>query len=182
MLLEIKGYANYRICDESYKIFNTIKNKEIEVTDNKYCKMKSDDLKWNSITISTVKGLANIKINIIGYSIVPETDEKYYINENGSVISFAKVKCGEILKISYPNDNKHYPTVSVLNKCIGVHVLLAKTFIDHDYIENGLVCMHLDNNKNNHTLSNIKLGTYSENNKQAYEDGINLGNGLKKIK
>ena len=61
-----------------------------------------------------------------------------------------------------------------------IHSLIAITFLDENYIGKGLCCLHLDNNKNNHQLSNIKIGTYSENNKQAYTDGVNEGNGLKR--
>ena len=42
-----------------------------------------------------------------------------------------------------------------------------------------LCCMHLDDNKHNNDLDNLKVGTYSENNKAAYSTVANLGNGLK---
>ena len=41
-------------------------------------------------------------------------------------------------------------------------------FIDENYVEKGLCCMYLDNNKQRPALFNLKIGTYSENTQAAY--------------
>lgn len=56
---------------------------------------------------------------------------------------------------------------------ISVHQLLALTFLDKDYLTKGLCVMHLDDDKTNFKLSNLKVSTYSENNKAAYDTGVN---------
>ncbi len=90
------------------------------------------------------------------------------------------MKNGRRLKKPFSKNNRKYPTISCNFKgkeiTIGVHQLLAITFLDKDYLDKKLVAMHIDNNKNNNILSNIKVGTYSENNKQAYDDRLNHGN------
>lgn len=186
MYKEIKGFNGYLYDDENNVILNP-KGKQIAITNrnnNYFCKMKDDNNKWKGVTMNTVKSLSGIIINLDGYTEIPFTDSKYFINELGEIISFNFCKNGVINKIYYPKDGKHYPVTCVKYKgkslSMGVHQLLSVTFLDKDYIEKGLVCLHLDNNKNNHILSNLKIGTYSENNKQAYDDGLNKGNGFKK--
>jgi len=53
---------------------------------------------------------------------------------------------------------------------------MAETFIMNRYSSYGLCCMHKDNNKRNCHISNLSLGTYSKNNKDAYRDKLNQGN------
>lgn len=80
---------------------------------------------------------------------------------------------GKYLTIYYPK-NGWYPVVSTREKGqVSVHQLLALTFLDKEYLEKGLCVMHLDDNKHNFNLSNFKIGTYSENNKAAYDTGVN---------
>ena len=51
-----------------------------------------------------------------------------------------------------------------------VHRLVAEAFIDHDDKNN--IVMHLDNNKGNNSIDNLKWGTIQENTRQAYDDGL----------
>ena len=55
-------------------------------------------------------------------------------------------------------------------KMITIHKLVCCHFLDNknDY----QVIMHLDNNKENNHISNLKFGTYQENIKSAYDDGL----------
>ena len=53
-----------------------------------------------------------------------------------------------------------------------VHRLLAEAFIPNDDPINKTIVMHLDNNKANYSLDNLKWGTIQENTKQAYDDGL----------
>lgn len=52
------------------------------------------------------------------------------------------------------------------------HRLLAEAFIPNDDPVNKTIVMHLDNNKTNLSLDNLKWGTIQENTKQAYDDGL----------
>ena len=55
---------------------------------------------------------------------------------------------------------------------------MARAFILEDYVERWLVCLHSDDVKGNIDLSNLSVGAYSKNNKDAYSTGCNTGNGL----
>lgn len=52
------------------------------------------------------------------------------------------------------------------------HRLLAEAFIPNDDPINKTIVMHLDNNKSNLSLDNLKWGTIQENTQQAYDDGL----------
>ena len=106
-----------------------------------------------------------------------------YINKQGQCWTSPNKNypLGRYLKIYYPADSKHYPSVFFeSDKKVAVHKLLALTYIDPLYLEKGLCVLHKDNNKANFSLDNLIVGTYSENNKAAYADGLNPGNGFKK--
>ncbi|MFR4518367.1 MAG: hypothetical protein ACLUBL_03035 [Fusobacterium sp.] len=179
---QINGYSNYYYKDN--KIFKE-DGTEISITKNKkantfYCKLKNDKNEWKSVSINTIKALIGIKEELEGYTPIPYTDNKLWINENGEIISFAEIKSGKKLKKPFSKNSKKYPSIKCnfkgKSRRLGIHQLLAITFLDKDYLEKNLVAMHIDNNKNNNVLSNIKIGTYSENNRQAYYDGLNQGN------
>ena len=51
-----------------------------------------------------------------------------------------------------------------------VHILVAKAFIPNP--NNYSVVMHIDNNKANPNMSNLKWGTVSQNTLDAYRDGL----------
>lgn len=176
--MKIRGYTGYTYIDGC--VFKG--DKKISLTSkgngNYACKMKNDDGKWKQVRLSTIQALSDITLSTDGYATIPNTDDKYFINEDGRIISFNFDKRGLEMKINYPKEK--YPQVRIEYKgeirTMGIHQLIALSYIDNDYIDKGLVCMHLDNDKNNHTLSNLKVGTYSQNNKQAYDDGLNYGN------
>ena len=97
-------------------------------------------------------------------------------------------KSGKIYK-DYGN-NLYYPKRSFINHHNGyvyinisylingnhiykqrrLHILLAETFIPNP--DNKPIVMHIDNNKSNNNLDNLKWGTISENTKQAFDDGL----------
>lgn len=176
--MEIKGFNLYYL-DSNRNIIRKKDSKIVSITTSpkgyRYCKLKKDDGSWCSIQESTVFSLSNIALDLTGFKEIPDLNGIYFINEIGTVISFALNKSGMILKPYYYNCGKKYPTVSINGKSESIHSLIAKTFINKNYVIEGLCCMHLDNDKNNHILSNLKIGTYSENNKQAYDDGLNMG-------
>lgn len=53
-----------------------------------------------------------------------------------------------------------------------LHKLIAETFIFNDDIEHKTIVMHIDNDKTNNNISNLKWGTISENTKQAHDDKL----------
>lgn len=66
------------------------------------------------------------------------------------------------------------------NKSIAIHRLVATAFINN---ENNLpIVMHLDNNKKNNCVNNLKWGTYKENTIQAERDGLMVHTGHMKGK
>lgn len=72
--------------------------------------------------------------------------------------------------------NKHngyvYTNINLKGKIVQrrLHRIIAKAYIPNK--SDGDIVMHLDNNKQNNTLSNLKWGTISENTKQAFDDGL----------
>ena len=84
----------------------------------------------------------------------------YYITTDGRVISFCKETPVELS--TYTNQyGHHYVDLSCEGrryKCL-VHRLVAETFIPNP--NNYPVVMHLDNDKTNYNLNNLKWGTVS---------------------
>ena len=102
----INGFKNYLYNDIKNIIYNINNNREVTISYNKskkyfYCKMKSDDDRWKSMSLNTIKSLSGLKISLNGYYPIPKTNKKYFINKYGSVISFAENKFGKELKIQY---------------------------------------------------------------------------------
>lgn len=93
---------------------------------------------------------------------------------------------GQVYK-DYGN-NMYYPKANFINKVTGyvccgitfpqgqrqrrIHVLLAKAYIPNP--DNYPVVMHLDNNKANYSLDNLKWGSISENTQAAFDDGLQV--------
>lgn len=99
--------------------------------------------------------------------------KKVHISKEGSVwIAPGKTTpLGTFASIYISSDG--YPAVRAETGTRYLHVLLALTFIDSEYLKKGLCVMHLDDNKLNFKLNNLKVSTYSENNKAAYDTGVN---------
>ncbi len=179
----IKGFPNYHWDGEN--VWNIPKNKIITQTENrksgyKFVKMKNYLGKWDSIKVNTVQYLAGRWDVPEDFVPVPFTDSKIFINELGVIYSVASTRYGiPLLPYHNKNDPAKYPNVSLTYKGkrdkVNIHQLMCVTFYDDNYVEKGLCCLHKDNDKSNYKLSNLKIGTYSENNQQAYDDGINQG-------
>ncbi|QZI87157.1 hypothetical protein MYOV085v1_p0138 [Vibrio phage 355E48.1] len=183
MKSNIKGFPNYYWDGEG--VWNISKNKTIKQTESrrgsfKFVKMKNEEDKWDSIKINTVEFLAGRWDVPSDFRIVPYTESKVFINELGEIYSIASTKYGvPLIPYHKPEDPTKYPSVIITYRGVrgkvNIHQLMCVTFYDKDYVQKGLVCLHKDNDKSNYRLSNLKVGTYSENNKQAYDDGINRG-------
>jgi hypothetical protein len=55
------------------------------------------------------------------------------------------------------------PALGGKRQSIGIHSLVARTFLDNNYIQKKLICDHIDENKHNNKLSNLQLLTHSLN-------------------
>ena len=95
-------------------------------------------------------------------------DGRFYIDENGVVLNSLT---NHIIKPFI--SNKGYPIIDLNydgnRKKILVHRLVAQVFLPNP--NNYPVVMHLDNNRMNSNVNNLKWGTYLENNKQAIDEG-----------
>ena len=72
-------------------------------------------------------------------------------------------------------DKYGYLYVTHRRKNLAVHRLVAECFVDGKSEENNVV-MHKDNNPANNAPLNLSWGTYSQNNYDAYKDGLKTRN------
>ena len=101
---------------------------------------------------------------------IPGYEGLYKISEYGDVYSYF------IDRVMKPDiSNKGYKVIDLSKdkerRKFLIHRLVAITFIPNP--EGYPIVLHLDNNKLNTHYTNLKWGTYSENNAQAIRDGIN---------
>ncbi len=96
---------------------------------------------------------------------------KYYIDTDGTVYAFP-ISHPQGIKSKFRLSTAGYVSTTIDGKSVDVHVLMAETFIMQDYIKKGLCCLHRDNDKTNCNISNLNIGTYSQNNKDAVTDKL----------
>jgi len=179
----IHGFSRYSLTSDN-KVINVITNKEVTQTLTKKgesrLKLYDDIRGWRSVTITEVLAKAGIKLELpITAKQIAYSTEEYYIDIDGTVYSFTKrSKQGKILKHRITTNG--YLSVQIHYKgkvCdVDIHKLVAETFLMRDYTIKKLCCMHKDNNKLNCHVDNLCIGTYSQNNKDAYRDNLNTGN------
>ena len=113
---------------------------------------------------------------IIGY------EHLYEVSNFGNIKRLTKeivriqgnyIKKDKILKNTMLSDG--YLSVSIFNKDgkqvqHKVHRLVAEAFITNT--ENYPIVLHLDNDKTNNTVNNLKWGTHKQNTQQALSDGL----------
>ncbi len=102
-----------------------------------------------------------------------EITESILVTEHGEVY---RVKDGEPIAIAQHVDKIGYPKVQLVvkgkRKTVMVHRLLAQTFLDNP--DNKETVNHKDSNRSNNNISNLEWNTYSENNKHAYDHGLQV--------
>lgn len=93
----------------------------------------------------------------------------YQVNEQGEI---KNVKTNKSRKLSIKNNGYVYVDLykNGKGKWYRVHRIVAETFIPNP--NNFPAVMHLDNDKSNNSVGNLKWGTVSENTQQAYDDGL----------
>ena len=94
----------------------------------------------------------------------------YQVSEYGKVINIKTNK-----EINPWINNKGYKCIDLAKDGIRKHMLLHR-IVAEAYIPNPNnypIVLHKDNNKLNINLDNLKWGTYSENNSQSIQDGLN---------
>jgi uncharacterized HNH endonuclease L245 len=104
------------------------------------------------------------------WKTVPIFDGRYKINENGDLYNSYS---NRFIK-GHPTGNGYLMAefrVNGVRERFLLHRLVATLFIPNP--NNYPIVLHLDNNPKNCNVSNLKWGTYSENNAQAIRDGLN---------
>ena len=146
--------------------------------------LKNDKGKWKTTSRSKIDYLTNQNMLILPEDAkpIPWSDGSTYITPSGEIYTYSSLNPTGI-QLNHINVIDSYPSVGIIYKGsptkVKIHKLVLETFVDSDYRSKGLVCLHKDNNKKNYDLSNLCVGTSSENNLAAYRDGVNRGNKLK---
>lgn len=174
-MISIPGYSMYSM-DEQGRVLNTKTGKYVTEMPDKSYKVKSDLGEWKKVSKSRLLSLVTPPTVPENFTLIPGFYYTY-INTLGEVWQgpTRNFPNGKFLSIFKPKNIEQYPHFSAESKTITVHKALALTYLDSEYIDKGLCVMHLDDNKHNYSLSNLRIGTYSENNKAAYDSGANPG-------
>ena len=85
---------------------------------------------------------------------------------------------GDILHIS--KNSQGYCYVHILKKSVRLHRLIAKRYILNK--ENKPCVDHIDGDKANNNINNLKWVTYSENSKKAFQQNASMKTNKKKVK
>lgn len=183
----IPEFANYIYIEDLDLVVSRISGKTMMAnkrhSGNTYYKLKRDDGVWCQVSRLKLLSSCGLKIDISNCSKLIPNSGNYFCDTKGVIHSFENFSFGEVIEGSVGSSG--YKAVNIVYKGkrrnVEIHQLVCVTHIMSDYIEKGLVCLHADNDKLNNNISNLSVGTYSKNNKDAYADGINKGNGLKKV-
>jgi len=172
--MKIQGYNRYNYSDKKVIDLVTKTNMKLHSrkTGSTYYKLKNNKGVWGQITPQKLNSLCGIFTPMPKESKLIPGFSNAWINKEGEVYVIS-VQNPDGYVLAHRVGNNGYPVVRLESKPVEVHKLLCKTFIMEDYIEKGLVCMHADDIKTNIDLSNLSVGTYSQNNLDAYASGAN---------
>ena len=107
------------------------------------------------------------------YKSVINFEEKYLISNYGNIKS---IKTNKILKKQIINDG--YLTSTLCGKPYLIHKLVIKNFSNEKKLD---VIYHIDGNKQNNCIYNLRYTTFSENTKNAYINNPNMNKILTKV-
>ena len=100
------------------------------------------------------------------FKLIPGTDNKYHVSNLGNV----KGPTGVIRKL---RKNRHgYYKLMINRKCYGVHQLVAMAFLNHKPCGHKIVVDHINNNKLDNRLENLRWGTRKENVADSIKHGV----------
>ena len=107
----------------------------------------------------------------IRFKQLPIIDGRFYINGLGQIYN---TKLGRFVSTYLGSNGYCYFRTLYNGKCYrySVHRLVASAFCENP--NNYPVVMHLDSNRTNCVYTNLKWGTYSENNRQSFLEGHNI--------
>lgn len=178
--MKMKNFTRYEFIDGVP--FDTQNNKMMEKVNSKgrhFYNLYDDSNIRKQVSSIKISREFSLGIEIPKEAVPIKGYEDYFICRDGRVFSAGKKSSSDRL-LKHVVSGKGYPSVGLYKegrpKKVDIHVLLIKTFVMHDYIEKGLCCLHADDNKMNYSLDNLSVGTYSQNNKDAYTRGLNNGN------
>ena len=100
------------------------------------------------------------------YKPIKNLENKYLISNNGNVKSIVSNK---ILKMRDAVDG--YLTVKLGTKQYFIHKLVIENFSNEKKLD---VVDHIDGNKKNNNISNLRYATFSQNTKNAYVNNPNM--------
>ena len=107
------------------------------------------------------------------YKPVVNFEEKYLISNYGNLKS---IKTNKILKKQIINDG--YLTATLCGKPYLIHKLVIKNFSNEKKLD---IVDHIDGNKQNNYIYNLRYATFSENTKNAYINNPNMNKILTKV-
>ena len=146
-------------------------------------KVKNKKGKWVNLGYLRMKALLGLGVKVpIDAVLMHRSNDTTYITPRGEIFTTNSSNPAGY-KLNPFLDSNGYYRVTVFydgkRRPKELHSLIVENFILKDYVAQGLCCLHKDDNKTNYALSNLSIGTYTKNNKDAYITGVNPGNGLK---
>jgi hypothetical protein len=119
--------------------------------------------------------IPGLNINLDTYVKIPGF-HNYEINGCGQ---HRNAKTGALLSDGYLSDSGYLKVRVIddkgISRNVGIHRLLALTFLEHPVDTSDLLVNHKDGNKLNLDISNLEWATYLENNIHAWETGLQTG-------
>ncbi len=166
--LDAFGFPNYVIYRDGKVISNLTRGRrkgssDVKSVDRTGCVLLQDSFNnYKRVSVKVLAFKVFVVPELLNRGFVPIYDG-YYINQSGEV--YSELRAGKLIW----QPNKEYWSVSLHCKSYLVHRLVAQTFIPNpmNYPE----VDHIDGNKSNNHVSNLRWVDRSTNMKNAYTNG-----------